>query len=102
MIVKKQYLKSRPVCKVTFGLPGEMTNDAVSAHLVGEFNNWALTATPMKKLKDGSFTVTIDLERGGEYQFRYLIDETKWENASNADRYAPTPYGDCENSVVVV
>ncbi|MBN2515207.1 MAG: isoamylase early set domain-containing protein [Deltaproteobacteria bacterium] len=102
MIIKKQFLKSRPVCKVTFGLPGEMTNDAVSAHLVGEFNNWVPTATPMKKLKDGSFTVTIDLEKGKEYQFRYLIDQTQWENAWNADKYVPTPFGDAENSIVVV
>jgi 1,4-alpha-glucan branching enzyme len=102
MIIKKQYLKTRPVCKVTFGLPGEITNDAMSAHLVGDFNNWAFTATPMKKLRNGSFTVTIDLETGKEYQFRYLIDQIQWENAWNADRYVPTPYGDSDNSVVVV
>lgn len=102
MIIKKQFLKSRPVCKVTFGLPVKMTNDAVSAHLVGDFNNWALTTTPMKKLKDGSFTLTIDLETGREYQFRYLIDQTQWKNAWNADKYVPTPFGDAENFVVVV
>ena len=102
MIIKKQFLKNRPVCKVTFGLPGEMINDAASAYLVGEFNNWALNATPMKKLKDGSFTVTVDLEKGREYQFRYLINQTQWENASNADKYVPTPFGDAENSVIVV
>jgi len=102
MIIKKQFLKNRSICKVTFGLSGEVTHDAASAHLVGDFNNWALIATPMKKLKDGSFTVTIDLETGREYQFRYLIDQTQWENAWNADRYVPTPFGDAENSVVVV
>jgi len=102
MILKKQFLKSRPVCKVTFGLSGEAINGAMSAHLVGEFNNWALTATPMKKGKDGSFTLTIDLDTGREYQFRYLIDQTQWENAVNADRYVPTPFGDAKNSVVIV
>ncbi|MBN2688443.1 MAG: isoamylase early set domain-containing protein [Deltaproteobacteria bacterium] len=102
MIIKKQFLKNRPVCKVTFGLSGEMTNGAAAAHLVGDFNNWARTATPMKQMKDGSFTVTIDLEKGREYQFRYLINENQWENAWNADRYVPTPFGDSENSVVIV
>ena len=102
MIIKKQYLKSRPVCKVTFGLPEEVAESTVTAHIVGEFNDWDIKATPMKKLKNGAFTVTIDLEQGREYQFRYLIDETKWGNASNADRYAPTPYGDGDNSVVVL
>lgn len=102
MIIKKQYLKSKPVCKVTFGLSGKMSESALTAHVVGEFNGWDTKATPMKKLKNGVFTVTIDLEQGREYQFRYLIDETKWENASNADRYALTPYEDCSNSVVVL
>ena len=102
MIVKKQYLKSKPFCKVTFGLPAELTADARTAHLVGEFNDWDVTATPMKKLKNGAFTVTLDLETGREYQFRYLIDELQWENAWNADRFMPTPFGDSTNSVVVV
>jgi hypothetical protein len=31
-----------------------------------------------------------------------LIDETKWENDWHADKYVPTPYGNAENSVVVV
>ncbi len=102
MIIKKQYLKSKPVCKVTFGLPGEIFKSALTAHIVGEFNSWDTKATPMKKLKNGAFILTIDLEQGREYQFRYLIDKTRWENASNADRYIPTPYGDCSNSVIVI
>ena len=102
MIIRKKYLKSRPVCKVTFGLKGEVAESAVTAHIVGEFNDWDIRATPMKKLKNGAFTLTIDLERGREYQFRYLIDGAKWGNALNADRYAPIPYGDSENSVVVL
>ena len=102
MIIKKQYFKKKPVCKVTFGLSSESINGALSAHLVGEFNEWNISATPMKKRKDGSFAVTINLETGTEYQFRYLIDQSHWENAANADRYVPTPYGDADNSVIIV
>ncbi|MBN2688967.1 MAG: isoamylase early set domain-containing protein [Deltaproteobacteria bacterium] len=102
MILKKQYLKTKPICKVTFGIPSEVTFNAQTAHLVGEFNGWDITATPMKKLKDGSFTVTMDLETGRAYQFRYLVDRTQWENAWNADRYMPTPFGDSTNSVIVL
>ena len=69
---------------------------------MGEFNGWDVYATPMKKLKDGSFTVTLDLEKGRTYQFRYLIDETRWENDWEADKYVPTPFGNIENSVVIV
>jgi 1,4-alpha-glucan branching enzyme len=102
MIIKKQYLKTKPVCKVTFGLPSELASDAQTAHLVGEFNDWNVTATPMKKLKNGSFAITMDLETGREYQFRYLVDNMQWENAWNADRFIPTPFGDSNNSVIVL
>ena len=102
MSMKKQYLKTKPICKVTFRLPKEAAKPAEAVHIVGEFNNWDIYATPMKKLKSGAFTVTLDLDRGREYQFRYLMDETKWENDWQADKYVPTPYENAENSVVVV
>ena len=106
MSLKKQFLKSKPVCKVTFRLPAEAAKDANTVHIVGDFNGWDIYATPMKKLKNGSFTVTLDLETdpetNKEYQFRYLIDENTWENDWSADKYVPTPFGNAENSVVVV
>ena len=70
--------------------------------LVGEFNGWDIWANPMKKSRDGSFKATLNLEAGREYQFRYLVDESVWENDWDADRYLPTPYGSSENSVVIV
>lgn len=102
MIVRRQYLKSRLVCKVTFKLSAEIGNSAHQASLVGEFNDWDAGTNRMKKLKDDSFTITVDLEQGKEYQFRYLLDSIYWENASNADRYALTPFGDSENSVIII
>ncbi len=56
----------------------------------------------MRKLKNGSFTLTIDLEPNREYQFRYLLDDEIWENDEEADKYISNPYGDSENSVVVL
>jgi 1,4-alpha-glucan branching enzyme len=100
--MKKQYLKTKPVCKVTFRLQKEVAQAAKTVNIVGDFNNWDIYATPMKKLKNGVFTATLDLDVDTEYQFRYLIDETKWENDGHADKYVPTPYGNAENSVVVV
>ncbi len=102
MSIKKQYLKSKPVCKVTFRLPGKAAGSAESANIVGEFNDWNIYATPMKRLKNGSFVVTLDLEPNIEYQFRYLLDDKTWENDGEADKYVSHPYGDGENSVVVV
>ena len=56
----------------------------------------------MNRLKNGAFTTTIDLENGREYQFRYLLDENHWENETEADKFVPSPYGDSNNSVVIV
>lgn len=102
MITSKKYLKSKPVCKVTFKVSPEEAASAESAYLVGEFNDWNTDASPMKKLKNGTFTLTLDLETDREYQFRYLFDEETWENDWEADKYVPNPFGNCENSVVVV
>jgi 1,4-alpha-glucan branching enzyme len=102
MSIKKQFLKSKPVCKVTFRIPEEIGNSAQTAHVVGEFNGWNFMATPMRKLKSGAFTMTLDLEQGREYQFRYLLDKKNWGNDADADKFVPTPYEDSENSVIVL
>lgn len=102
MSLKKQYLTKKPVCKVTFRLPAEAIGPARSVHVLGDFNVWDPFATPMKRLKNGDFTVTINLETDREYQFRYLIDESRWENDWCADSYIPSPFPYCVNSVVIV
>ncbi len=99
--IRKQYLKSRPACKVTFRLPREAAPDAQKVCIVGDFNNWDKGAAVMKRLKSGDFTITMELETGREYCYRYLIDAAKWENDWWADSYRPNPYGN-DDSVVVL
>ncbi|MEN8129645.1 MAG: isoamylase early set domain-containing protein [Pseudomonadota bacterium] len=101
-MLKKRYLKSKAVCKVTFQLPKDAVRSAKKVNVVGEFNKWDTQSTPMKKRKDGSFSVVLGLRRDSNYQFRYLIDGRQWENDWEADRYVVSPYGDSDNSVVVV
>jgi len=102
MSIKKQYLKTRPVCKTTFRLSREEARDARHIFIVGEFNNWNEIATPMKSLKNGEFVATLDLEADREYQFRYCFDKIAWGNDPQADRYFYSSYGDCENSIVSI
>ncbi|HWP58434.1 MAG TPA: isoamylase early set domain-containing protein [Candidatus Acidoferrales bacterium] len=101
MALKKQYLKNKPGCKVTFTLPKEAAKNASEVYVVGDFNEWNTSTMRMKKLKNGSFTFTTTLERGKEYRFRYLLDGTTWENDWHADKYVSNEFGG-ENSVVVV
>ncbi len=102
MPLKKNYLKSKPVCKVTFRLSKEIANGASNVSIVGDFNEWNKESLPMKSLKNGDFTATLDLNVNREYQFRYLIDHTNWENESDADKYVPSGVGNSDNSVVVI
>ena len=102
MSIRKQYLKTKPICRVTFRLPKDQFSGAKSVYVVGEFNNWDDSATPMKNLKKGGFAATMDLDVNREYQFRYLIDESYWENDACADKYVHSAYGNCDNSVIVV
>lgn len=102
MAVAKQFLKSKPVAKVTFELPAEAVNGAKSVVVAGEFNNWDETAQALKKQKDGSYKTTVELPVGGEYQYRYILDGTKWENDWAADKYVASGVSGEENSVVVL
>ncbi|GAB4389176.1 MAG: hypothetical protein Kow0025_12930 [Thermodesulfovibrionales bacterium] len=99
--IKKQCPKGRATCKVTFVLPKEAASGASRVTIVGDFNGWDEEANPLKRLANGNFTVTLELDKGREYRFRYLIDGERWENDWCADRYEPNPHG-TEDSVVVV
>ena len=100
MSIKKQYLKTKPVCKVTFKVGQEEAGNATRVVLVGDFNQWDENANEMKKLKDGSFSTSIDLETGREYQFRYFADENTWLNEKEADRFISSGFGDAQNAVL--
>lgn len=98
-MLKKKYLKSKPACQVTFYTAPEL--EAQHVALVGEFNEWSECATPMKPLKDGRFKATVELPVDQRFQFRYLVNNSDWQNDWAADQYVPNPFcGD--NSVVEV
>ena len=84
---------------MTFKYPNQ--EHAGSAMLAGEFNRWSTTDTPMKKLKDGSFSVTVSLEADCSYKFRYVLDKSVWVNDPEADEYAANEHGE-SNSVVIL
>ena len=100
--IRKEYLESENVCRVTFMLPKMAAPDAESICVVGDFNDWNTEANRIKKKKNGDYAITLDLKTKREYQFRYLINGFRWENDWNADKYVKSPYGDSDNSVIVV
>lgn len=96
MSIKKTYPKSGKVCKVTFDCPEE---NADNVYIVGDFNEWTIGATPMKKAKK-KFTVTLDLEPGREYEYRFVVDGERWISDDSADGMVPSPFPGAQNSVV--
>lgn len=81
---------------VTFSMPAAL--GAKTFHVVGDFNNWSTTATPLNLSEDG-WCVSLELDAGRAYQYRYLVDG-RWFNDWKADGYEPNEYGG-DNSVVI-
>ncbi|MFY0712516.1 isoamylase early set domain-containing protein [Seonamhaeicola sp. NFXS20] len=98
MAIKKQFLKSKPVCKVTFSIEAE---DAKKVSVIGSFNDWNAKKAPLKKLKNGTFKGTVDLDVDNSYEFKYLVDG-EYVNDSAADSYVWNDFAGAENSVVTV
>ena len=95
----KNYTKTRASCQVTFQIPPDAHAD--SAFLIGDFNGWDTRSLPMKRNRDGSFSLTISLKPGNEYDYRFLVDGNRWENDTAADGYRTNPFGS-KNSMVKV
>ncbi len=96
MAIAKQYLKTKPVCKVTFTVPAE---EAKKVAVVGDFNNWSTKGSSLKKLKNGNFKGTFELPKEGSFEFKYIIDGA-YVNEAEADRYQWNDYAGAENAVL--
>ena len=88
---------ARGKVRVTFSMPA--LEGASVLFLAGDFNEWSETAAPLARAPDGSWSVSLTLDAGREYQFRYLDDLGAWHNDWAADAYAPNDFGS-DNSVL--
>lgn len=95
--MKKNFNKSGNSCRVTFEMPSKVNAKEVA--LCGDFNNWNPTTHVLETRKGGRFSLTISLEAGQAYEYRYLLDGKSWENDWEADYYRPNEFG-TENSVI--
>ncbi len=97
--MKKTYSKKGDTCRVTFELPVNVEASTVS--VAGEFNDWDQEAHPLTQRKDGRFSRTVSLKAGADYRFRFWVDDSRWENSWDADKYLPNEFG-TEDSIVSV
>jgi 1,4-alpha-glucan branching enzyme len=98
MSIKKQFVKTKPLCKVTFSVEAKL---ASQASVVGDFNNWSLEEGALSKLKNGTFKATFDLNKDAIYEFKYVIDGV-FVNEPEADSFRWNDYAGAENSVLAI
>lgn len=98
MAIKKQFVKTKPVCKVTFSIEAK---EAVTAYVIGDFNNWDPKEGELSKLKNGTFKATFDVDKDNSYEFKYVIDGA-FVNDDTADSYKWNDFAGAENSVLEV
>lgn len=98
MAIAKQYLKSKPVCKVTFTVPAA---EAEKVEVVGDFNEWNPEVGNLKKLKNGNFKGTFNLPVENTFEFRYIIDGA-YENDAQADGFRWNDFAGAENALLSV
>ena len=98
MAIKKQFIKTKPVCKVTFSVQAKECNEV---SVVGDFNNWNPKEGAMSKLKNGTFKGVFDLGKDASYEFKYLIDGA-FVNETEADSFKWNEFAGTENSVLEV
>lgn len=94
-MLSKKFFKTKDEAEVTFEFD---RCDVSSVALVADFNNWQAIDMKFNK-KSQSFKTKVRLPKGGTFQFRYLLNDTEWENDYKADQYIPNTFG-TENSVV--
>lgn len=97
MSIQKQFLKSKPECKVTFSVA---FNQAETVQVAGAFNNWSAEKLPLKKLKNGTFKGSINLPVNSKYEFKYLVNNESWVNDEAADNYIWNEFAGSDNGML--
>ena len=95
MITKRNL--GRGKVRVTFTMP--KLEGVKQLFLVGDFNNWSVSETPLTRAADESWSVALTLDGGRPYQYRYFADNQVWHNDWAADAYVTNSFG-TENSIV--
>ena len=89
--------------KVIFTLSSESVANAAEGILLGEFNNWTPNDhSKMTLQEDGSLAVSIPLEIGKNYQYRFFLNDGRWLNDPAAQGYQEQVNYFTANSIVFV
>lgn len=102
MSIKKQFLKTKNVYRITWTLDKNAAGPAKTVHLVSDFSDWQKDQAVFKQLKNGTFKYVAEWPKGKQYQFRYLIDGTRWINEKEADSFVDNHISGEQNCVIAL
>lgn len=94
-MLTKRFFKTKAEAEVTFEFKASSDKNVA---LAGDFNDWQPVAMKYVK-KDNVFRTKVRLPVEQDFQFKYLVDQEKWENDHAADNYQINAFG-TDNSVV--
>ena len=96
-MVKKNADKADKV-KVTFVLPYTEGQPVVA--VAGDFNEWSRDSHKFVKRNNGTCSVSLVVDGGKRYRFRYVGEDGVWFNDEAADAYEASEHGG-ENCVLL-
>ena len=73
---------------------------AASVALVGDFNDWDPSRTPLRAAATGVWSVNVPLERG-QHQYAFVVDGRDWQPDPAAPKAVADDFGS-PNSVITV
>lgn len=96
-MLAKRFFKTKDEVEVTFEVDRP---DLDSVALVADAFDWEPMALKRADRGKGPFRLRVRFPKNGAVQFRYIFNESSWENDEAADDYWPNDQGS-DNSVVI-
>jgi 1,4-alpha-glucan branching enzyme len=88
-MIQKTLYKTKEYSKVKFSIESP---EAEQAEVVGLNGNWE-KGIEMKKKKDGSFSVEINLPKNTRHEFKYRLNKREWLNEPQGDGEVTNVFG---------
>lgn len=89
--------KDQKLSKIKFQFP---TIEGVKeVRLVGTFNNWNENANPLRRSRNGEWSIVLGLNPG-KYEYKYKTN-LGWFNDPKAQTYVGNPFGDTNSQIEV-
>ncbi len=77
-----------------------VASEAKAVSVVGEFNDWNADWHPLQQVDGETWRITLQLAPG-TYQYKFVIDGTRWEDDADNPKRAMNEFG-TTNSILEV